>query len=327
MRCSPRRASSERLEMKYFIKKTVSMIITLLIVSFLMFLVFEIIPGDAAVSKLGTEATPEQVERYRESMGLNDPVPVRYARWLAGYLHGDFGTSAKYDRPVAGLLSDKLTVTLFLAVESFLLIFFISIPLGVLVAKYSGKAFGRISHLLMQIIMAIPSFFTGILLVFIFGITLKMFTPYRFVAPGDSFFGFLGCLFPAAVAIALPKIATVVRFLKQSVTSEERQDYVRTAYSKGASSNRVYFLHILKNAMIPVTTILGMILAEVMAGSIVIEQVFNLPGLGRFLVSSIGSRDFPVVSAIMLYMAAVVIIINNLVDILYHVVDPRIQND
>ena len=128
-RCSPRRASSERPEMKYFIKKTVSMIITLLIVSFLMFLVFEIIPGDAAVSKLGTEATPEQVERYRESMGLNDPVPVRYARWLAGYLHGDFGTSAKYDRPVAGLLSDKLTVTLFLAVESFLLIFFISIHL------------------------------------------------------------------------------------------------------------------------------------------------------------------------------------------------------
>ena len=102
---------------------------------------------------------------------------------------------------------------------------------------------------------------------------------------------------------------------------------MRTAYSKVASSNRVYFLHILKNAMIPVTTILGMILAEVMAGSIVIEQVFNLPGLGRFLVSSIGSRDFPVVSAIMLYMAAVVIIINNLVDILYHVVDPRIQND
>ena len=156
-----------------------------------------------------------------------------------------------------------------------------------LVAKYSGKAFGRISHLLMQIIMAIPSFFTGILLVFIFGITLKMFTPYRFVAPGDSFFGFLGCLFPAAVAIALPKIATVVRVLKQSVTSEERQDYVRTARAKGAKEKSVIFNHALRNALLPIVTVLGINFAYMLGGSVVTENIFSIPGIGAILVNSI----------------------------------------
>lgn len=313
--------------MKYFAKKILSMILTLLLVSLLMFIVFEIIPGDAAISKLGTDATPEQIEQIRESLGLNDAILVRYGRWLGGIFKGDLGMSVKYNQPVASLLADKLKVTIWLAVESFILIFFISIPLGVFVAKYAKKPFGRISHVFMQLIMAVPSFFTGILLVFIFGIVLKWFKPYNYIAPDKNFIAFLACLFPAAIAIALPKIATVVRFLRQSAVSEEKKDYVRTAYSKGCTRNRVYFWHILKNAMIPVTTILGMILAEVMAGSIVIEQVFNLPGLGRFLVSSIGSRDFPVVSIIMLYMASIVIVINNLVDILYHVVDPRITND
>lgn len=313
--------------MKYIMKRIGTMLLTLLLVSILVFFVFAIIPGDGVQTMLGTDATPEQVEALRESLGLNKPLPVRYANWLTGLFKGDLGTSIKYRQPVADLLADKLVVTLWLALLSFGFIVGISVPLGILVARYANRPLGRVTHLLLQVIMAIPAFFIGILMVLVFGLILKWFTPYSFVKPSESFTAFLSSLIPAALAIAIPKIAMVVRFLRSSVMAEEKQDYVRTAYSKGAGRNRVYFVHLLKNAMIPVVTILGMMLAEIMAGSIVIEQVFNLPGLGRFLVSSIGNRDFPVVSVIMLYMAAIVVILNNLVDILYHVIDPRITSE
>ncbi len=310
--------------MKYIIKRIGIMLLTLFFVSLIIFFVFSIIPGDGVLALLGTDATTEEVESMRESLGLNDPIYIRYINWLTGLFKGDLGTSIKYRQPVASLLADKFVVTLWLAILAFVFIVCISIPLGILIARYADKPFGRGMHLLMQIIMAVPPFFTGILMVLVFGLILKWFTPYSYVAPSEDFGGFISCLIPAAMAIALPKIATVVRFLRGSVLAEEKKDFVRTAYSKGAGETRVYFGHILKNALIPVVTILGMVLAEIMAGSIVIEQVFNLPGLGRFLVSSIGYRDLPVVSIIMLYMAAIVIIINNLVDILYHVVDPRV---
>lgn len=313
--------------MKYIVKRIGIMLLTLLLVSMLVFFVFSIIPGDGVLALLGTDATPEQVETLRESLGLNDPVPVRYINWLTDLFKGDLGTSIKYRQPVADLLADKLEVTLWLAVLAFLFIVCISVPLGILIARYANKPLGRAAHLLIQIVMAVPPFFIGILMVLVFGLILKWFTPYSFVKPSESFKDFLNSLVPAAFAIAIPKIAMVVRFLRNSVMAEEKKDYVRTAYSKGAGRNRVYFMHLLKNAMIPVVTILGMMLAEIMAGSIVIEQVFNLPGLGRFLVSSIGNRDFPVVSIIMLYMAAIVVILNNLVDILYHIIDPRIVSE
>jgi ABC-type dipeptide/oligopeptide/nickel transport system permease component len=301
------------------------MLLTLLLVSMLIFFVFSIIPGDGVLSALGTNATPERVEAMRESLGLDQPVPVRFVNWMAGLFQGDLGTSIKYRQPVASLLGDKLTVTLWLALLSFALILCISVPLGIVISRYADRVPGRIAHVFIQLIMAVPSFFMGILLVLVFGLLLKWFTPYSYVTPSENFGRFLQSLLPAAVAIAIPKIAMVVRFLRGSVLEERRQDYVRTAYSKGAGTNRVYYIHILKNALIPVVTILGMMLTEIMAGSIVIEQVFNLPGLGRFLVSSIGNRDFPVVSVIMLYMAIVVVVLNSLVDILYHVIDPRIS--
>ncbi len=312
--------------MKYILKRIGIMLLTLLLVSMLVFLVFSVIPGDGVLARLGTDATPEQVEALRESLGLNKPAPVRYMIWLTDLFKGDLGTSISYGQPVASLLADKLEVTLWLAILAFFFIVCVSLPLGILVARYAGKPLGRAVHLLLQIIMAIPPFFIGILMVLVFGLVLKWFTPYSFVQPSQSFTGFLLCLIPAALAIAIPKIAMVVRFLRGSVLAEEKKDYVRTAYSKGADRNRVYFMHLLKNALIPVITILGMMMAEIMAGSIVIEQVFNLPGLGRFLITSIGNRDFPVVSIIMLYMAAIVVVLNNLVDILYHVVDPRITS-
>ncbi len=311
--------------MKYILQRIGIMLLTLLLVSMLVFLVFSIIPGDAAIAKLGTNATQEQIEALRDSLGLNDPIHVRYISWITGIFKGDLGTSISYEQSVASLLADKLTVTLWLSILSFIFIICISLPLGILLARCEKNILGRGLHLLLQVIMAVPPFFIGILLVLVFGLILKWFTPYSYVQPSEDFGAFLLCLIPAALAIAIPKIAMVVRLLRTNVLAQKTQDYVRTAYSKGASENRVYFFHLLKNALIPVITVLGMMLAEIMAGSIVIEQVFSLPGLGRFLITSISNRDFPVVSIIMLYMAAVVVILNNLVDILYHVVDPRID--
>ncbi len=311
--------------MKWIGKRIITFLITAFLVSLIAFFVFQIIPGDAVVTKLGTNATPEKIEALREEYGLNDPAWERYFRWLGGIVQGDFGMSYTYDMPVWNLVSEKLVVTTWLALESFLLIVGLSIPLGVVLARYAKTPVGVAGNVLTQIIMAIPPFFTGIMLILLFGLLLKWFVPYRFVYPTDDFGGFLGCLLPGAFAIAIPKIAMVVRFLRTNVLEEEKKDYVRTAYSKGAAENRVFFRHILKNALIPTVTILGMQLAEILAGSVVVEQVFGLPGLGRLLVSSINNRDYPVVQFILLYVALVVMLSNTLVDILYGVIDPRIS--
>ena len=191
--------------------------------------------------------------------------------------------------------------------------------------QFAKKRIGKWMHLVNQIFMAVPSFFLGVLIILIFGLILKWFTPGNYISYTESRIGFLTYLIAPAMAIAVPKSAMVVKFLRNSVLEQEESDYVRTAYSKGNTEKRVLYGHILKNAFIPVVTILGMIAAETMAGSIVVEQVFNLPGLGRLLVSSIGNRDYPVVQAILVYIASVVVIMNGVVDVLYRYLDPRIR--
>ena len=174
--------------------------------------------------------------------------------------------------------------------------------------------------------MAIPSFFLGIIIIIVFGLMLKWFTPGAYVDYRDNLAGFIIYIIPASFAVAIPKIAMMVKFLKNSLINELESDYVRTAYSKGAGEIRVLFVHVLRNGLMPAITLFGMIIAEIMAGSIVVEQVFNLPGLGTILVSSVSNRDYPVVQAIVVYIAFLVIISNCVVDILYHIIDPRVRS-
>jgi peptide/nickel transport system permease protein len=176
-----------------------------------------------------------------------------------------------------------------------------------------------------QAAMAVPSFFLGILVTYLFGIIFKFFTPGGYISYKEDFAGFIGYLLFPAISIAIPKIAMTARFLRNSMLTELKSDYVRTAYSKGCSDRRVLYRHVLKNAMMPVITFLGMIIAEIVAGSIVVEQVFGLPGVGRLLISSISTRDFPVVEILILYITFVVIFVYFIVDILYRVIDPRIS--
>ena len=313
--------------MKRILKKFLIMLITLLAVSFLVFLALSVIPGDAATNMLGTQATQESIEALREEMGLNDPFFVQYFRWLFGCIMGDFGTSYSYHMSVSSLIMDKLPITITLTIFSFLIIFVLSIPLGVFIAKHTGGVADRVLTVINQIVMSIPPFFSGILITLVFGLILGLFTPGGFVSYKTDMAGFLGYLIFPSIAIAVPKISMTVKLLKESILEEYKKEYVRTAYSRGNSTTQVLYKHILKNAIIPVITFLGMTLADIVAGSIVVEQVFGIPGIGRILLTSISNRDYPVVQAIILILAVIILVINFIVDIIYHKVDPRIDTE
>lgn len=311
--------------MKYFIKKSITLIITLFVVTIFTFIAFEIIPGDSVLSSLGLDATTEDYEALKESMGMNDPLPVRYGRWFQDAISGDFGDSTQYKVPVTELIGGRFPVTIGLALVSITLILLFAIPIGLLSAKVKNARRSGVFLFFTQLGMAIPSFFLGIIITLVFGIILKWFTPGKYVSISESFGGYLYCLLFPAIAVAVPKIAMLAKFLRTSILNQLELDYVRTAKSKGHTMNGVLFKHVLKNALIPVITFMAMIFAEVLAGSIIVEQVFNLPGLGRLLVVSIASRDFPVVQVIVMYIAAVVLIMNFVVDLLYQYIDPRVQ--
>lgn len=311
--------------MKYAGKKIMTMLLTLFAVTLFVFLAFHVISGDPASSMLGTEATPARLEALREEMGLNDPVLVQYGRWAFNFLKGDMGTSYNYHMPVQDMVADKIPVTLTLTILAFLMIVLISIPLGIYTAKHAGGVIDRTIYIINQIIMAFPPFFSGILITLVFGRILKLFTPGGYVSYEKDFWGFVGYLIFPAVAVALPKAAMAVKLLRSSVISESKLDYVRTAYSRGNTTKDVLYKHVLQNALIPVVTFLGMALADMIAGSIIIEQVFSIPGMGRILLNSISNRDYPVVMAVIVCIAVLVLVVNTLVDLIYGIIDPRIS--
>ena len=311
--------------MKYIAKKLIMMAFTILAISFVVFLAFRFIPGDPALMILGGQSSPEKIAALREEMGLNDPVTAQYLRWLTGILHGDFGMSYRYSIPVAGLIGEKVPITLFLTLEAFVLMVVLSVPLGIYTAKYSGGIIDRVVVVLNQIIMAVPPFFSGILITWLFGLTFRWFRPGGYVSYKVSFLSFLGYLFYPALAIALPKAAMAVKLLRSSVLSEAKLDYVRTAYSRGNATNDVLYRHVLKNSIIPVVTFLGMTLADMIAGSLIVEQVFGIPGLSKTLLTSISNRDYPVVEAIIVLIAVIVVTSNVGVDLIYRALDPRIR--
>jgi len=313
--------------MKYIIKKAGAMIFTLCIVCFLIFGAFSIIPGDPALSRLGTQATESSLNALREQMGLNRPFFVRFADWFVHALTGDFGVSYSYNMRVSDMILDKVPITITLTVMAFVLIVLISIPLAIYSAMHENGPVDKGIVILNQIMMAVPPFFSGMLITFLFGIVLRWFVPGGFVSYRSSLPRFLGYMFFPAVAIALPKIAMTVKLFRKSLLQEKKKEYVRTAYSKGNHTRGVLYGHIMKNAIIPVITFLGMVLTDMIAGSIIVEQVFNIPGLGRILMTSISNRDYPVVEAIVLCIAVLVIVVNFLVDVLYHVIDPRMRTE
>ena len=311
--------------MKYGLKKFGALLLTLLMVSMLAFLAFQVIPGDPTTKILGTEATEEARAALRAELGLDGSVWVRYLNWLTAFLRGDMGISYSYRMPVAQMLGDKLPVTFLLSIMSFAMTVLVSIPLGLLAGSAKSKAADVAIASANQMVMSVPSFFIGILAMYIFGTVLRLFSTGNFVPWQENPAACMSYLILPAASIAIPRIAMTVKLLRASIQAELQKDYVRTARSRGANRREILLRHVLKNAMMPVITFLAVSAAEIMTGSIIIEQVFAIPGISRLLLASISGRDFPVVQAIVVILATWIVVINFLADLMYHLVDPRVR--
>ena len=311
--------------MKYAARRILALFITMILVSFLTFAAFHIISGDPARAILGMNATETQLELLRHELGLDKPFIVQYFNWLLGFFSGNLGISYSYRQPVADLIIPKLKVTLVMVLISFVIIVIFSLPLGLRAAQKSGSRLEWLRTTINQLCMAVPAFFLSILVSYVFGIVLKFFTPGDFPRMEHNLLGALCYLFFAAVCIAIPRIAMAVRMLKSTLVEEMEKDYVRTAISRGNDRTEVLKKHVLKNSLVPTITFLGQTMAEIVGGSIVVEQVFGIPGMGRFLVASISNRDYPVVEALVVILAFWVILSGTIADLINQKIDPRLK--
>ena len=311
--------------MKYAARRILALFITMILVSFLAFAAFHIISGDPARAILGMNATEKQLEMMRHELGLDKPFLVQYFNWLLGFFSGNLGISYSYRQPVASLIIPKLKVTLVMVLISFVIIVILSLPLGLRAAQKSGSRFEWIGTTINQLCMAVPAFFLSILVSYVFGIILKVFTPGDFPKMERDLFGAIRYLFFAAVCIAIPRIAMAVRMLKSTLIEEMEMDYVRTAISRGNDRVEVLKKHVMKNSLVPTITFLGQTMAEIVGGSIVVEQVFGIPGMGRFLVASIPNRDYPVGEALVVILAFWVILSGSVADLINQKIDPRLK--
>ncbi|MCL2185636.1 MAG: ABC transporter permease [Treponema sp.] len=292
----------------------------------LCFLIFNVIRGDTAQVIGGIWVSPEQIETLRGQMGLNNNIFIRYFDWLGNFIKGNAGISYSFrGESVSSLILQRLPVTLTLSLLSLFFIIIISFSFSLLTVKKEGGIIDTIANFLTAAGISTPGFFLGLLFIFIFGFIFKIFVPGNFINYSENFFGFLGYLIFPALAIAIPSSAILIKFLRSSLFTELQSDYARTARSKGANRFYVLFHHVLKNSLLPAITMLGMIIAEVFSGSIIIEQVFSIPGIGRLLIAAINSRDYPLIQALMIYCSSLVVIANMLADIALMFIDPRIR--
>lgn len=307
----------------FLARRLLTLALTAWLATLVVFAVLEVVPGDPALLMLGTSAQPEAVAALRHQMGLDRPLPVRYAAWAGGLLVGDLGTSLTYARPVAGLVAERLAITLPLALMALLLSAGLAIPLGLLAAARHGRAGDWAVMAFGQIGIAVPSFWFGILLILAFSVQLGWFPAGGFPGWEAGVGPALKALLLPAVALALPEAAILARITRTAALDTLREDYVRTARAKGLRRRMVLLRHVLPNALIPVTTILGLQFAFLVAGAVVVENVFTLPGLGRLLYQAIGQHDLIVVQGVVVLLAVMVVLVNALVDVACAAADPR----
>ena len=312
-------------DLRYLAKKALAMIATLLAISILAFLAFQVLPGDPTTAILGINATPERAAELRESLGLDEAPLLRFGKWLGRFMMGDMGRSYSQNSQVADLLIGKLQVTAALSAIAFVFVLILSIPTGLYLARHEGRIVDKVSMVVNQLVMSVPSVLLGLVFTFVFGLLLRLFTPGQFTHFAQSPLRFCTQMFFPALAIALPRSAMAVKLLRGSITSQMQQDYVRTAYSRGNSRLGVLKNHVLRNAVIPVVTFLALTISDIVAGSIIVEQVFVIPGIGRLLLNSISARDYPVVQAIIVIVAVVVVLSNFLADAINQLIDPRMR--
>jgi len=303
----------------------VALAVTLFFVSVLVFVVIRILPGDAAMIILGTEGSPEAVARLRAAMGLDRPFAVQYVEWIGRAARGDLGRSIQYDVPVAGLILSRMSVTLPLTLLAAGLMVVTAVPVGVFAATRHRRWGDYLAMTLSQLGVAVPAFWAGLLLVLLFSVKLGWVQSGGFDGWSQGFWRALRSLILPAAALGFFQFAVLARTTRSAVLEVLREEYVKTARAKGVGEGGVLFRHALRNAMIPVITVAGIQLGQLMAGSIVLETVFYLPGLGRLAIGAISARDLPVVQGVVLFVASMIVVINVAVDVLYGFLDPRIR--
>ena len=310
---------------RYIVRRVAALAGTLVFVSLLVFAVVRVLPGDPALIMLGIEASPDAVAKLREGLGLNRPVPVQYAEWAGRAVLGDLGRSIQYDVPVAGLIASRLSVTLPLTLMAAALMVAAALPLGVFAATRHRRWGDYAAMTLSQLGIAVPGFWAGLLLILLFSVKLGWFQAGGFDGWGQGVGHALKSLLLPAVALGLFQFAVLARTTRSALLEVLREEYVKTARAKGVGERAVLFRHALRNAMIPILTVAGVQLGQLMAGSIILESVFYLPGLGRLALGAISARDLPVVQGVVLFVASAIVVINAAVDMLYGVLDPRIR--
>jgi peptide/nickel transport system permease protein len=310
---------------RFITKRILSAIVVLVIVTIVTFLLVQIMPGDPARIMLGLDATPEQVQELRSELWLDRPLAIQYIHWLGNALQGDLGRSIIYQESVTSVIAAKLPVTLHLSLLSLIFSTFIGIAFGILCAIRRGTILDSFLTVIANIGIAVPIFWLGILGIYLFGLKLGWLPIYGYTSPFENLWKSTAQLVMPVFCMTISSLAMLTRQTRSSMLEVIRQDYIRTAWSKGLKERVIVTKHALKNALIPIVTLLGLNLRTLIGGSVLIETVFNIPGMGRLMVSSVFSKDFIVVQAITLLIAIIVLAGNLLVDISYGWLDPKIR--
>lgn len=301
----------------YTIKRILQIIPVLLVISFLVFFMVHLMPGDPVQTMLGTEATPEQVEIYREALGLNDPIHIQYFNYMKGLLRGDMGTSFYTNNPVSQEIAERYPNTLKIAVLATMLASALGVTIGIAAAVKHNQFMDNLLMVLSMISVSMPSFFFALLLMLVFSQQLN-------ILPSLGLSSGLHYILPT-LTLGLNAVGLISRTTRSAMLDVLRQDYIRTSKSRGIRKSKITFSHALKNALIPVVTVIGLRFGTLLAGATLTETVFSIPGMGRFLVTSVLNRDYPSIQGCILVLASTYVIINTVVDLLYGFIDPRIK--
>ena len=309
----------------FILRRVLTLVATLIGASLIIFLVLDALPGNAAQTLMGADASPDAIRALTIKLGLDQPLPYRYLHWIQGIAVGDLGNSYAYGTPVAGLILERLTLTIPLAIMSMSVTVVLALAAGIYTAANHNRLGDVGVMALTQFGIALPNFWFAILLILLFSVKLQWLSAGGFAGWDEGVVAGVRSLLLPAISLAVVQAAILARVTRSAVLEVLREDFVRTARAKGLSRREVLWGHVLRNAMIPVMTVMGLQFANLLAGTIVIENVFYLPGLGRLIFQSIANRDLIVVRNCVMLLAAMVITVNFVVDVLYAVIDPRIK--
>ena len=311
---------------RYVAQRLLLLIPVMLVISAIVFSLMHLIPGDPAQVLLGFENTdPAQLEAVRRDLGLDRPVYVQYGRWLAKLLRGDLGTSVRTGRPIRILVAEALPFTLELATYALILAVVIAIPIGTLAGTTRSKLADGAMQTLTLFGLSLPAFWVGAMLILLFSVELRWFPVLSYPSLASSPLANLQGFFLPALTLAVPNAASIARMVRASMVAVRREEYVKVARAKGLRETVVVRRHMLKNALIPVVTLIGIVAGYLLGGSIVVEQVFAIPGVGRLGLQAIVQRDYPVLQAVVLMVTGLFVLVNLIVDVIYVMLDPRIR--